>query len=43
MFAANERRVVYMDYKKLVIDIVQNINSEYLLKILYRFVNGLVD
>ena len=32
-----------MDYKKLVIDIVQNINSEYLLKILYHFVNGLVD
>lgn len=31
-----------MDYKKLIIDIVHNINSDYLLKIIYRFINGLL-
>lgn len=32
-----------MDYKSLIINAVENIDSEYLLKIIYRFIRGLMD
>ena len=32
-----------MDYKSLIINAVKNIDSEYLLKIIYRFIIGLLD
>lgn len=32
-----------MDYKSLIINAVKNIDSEYLLKIIYRFIRGLLD
>ena len=32
-----------MDYKSLIINAVENIDTEYLLKIIYRFIRGLMD
>ncbi len=32
-----------MDYKSLIINAVESIDSEYLLKIIYRFIRGLLD
>lgn len=32
-----------MDYKSLIINAVESIDSEYLLKIIYRFIRGLMD
>ena len=32
-----------MDYKSLIINAVESIDSEYILKIIYRFIRGLMD
>lgn len=32
-----------MDYKSLIINAVESIDSEYLLKVIYRFIRGLLD
>lgn len=32
-----------MDYKSLIINAVENIDSEYLLKIIYRFIRGMLS
>lgn len=32
-----------MDYKQLILNDIKNIDSEYLLKIIYRFIRGLMD